>query len=80
MPKETPFATLPKTLNYNVDNCVLCFRWILTKNFAALNKGLKGNANSFLNIVMELKKCCNHAQLIRPDNYQTTTDPLQVQC
>ena len=53
-------------------------RWILTKNFAALNKGLKGNANSFLNIVMELKKCCNHAQLIRPDNYQTTTDSLQV--
>lgn len=53
------------------------YRWILTKNFAALNKGLKGNANSFLNIVMELKKCCNHAQLIRPDTSQTTTDSLQ---
>jgi len=38
------------------------------KNFAALNKGLKGNANSFLNIVMELKKCCSYAQLIRPDS------------
>lgn len=53
------------------------YRWILTKNFTALNKGLKGNTNSFLNIVMELKKCCNHSQLIRPDNYQATTDPHQ---
>ena len=31
-----------------------------------LNKGLKGNSNTFLNIVMELKKCCNHSALIRP--------------
>lgn len=70
------FPRLTCKLNNSVS---LTSRWILTKNFAALNKGLKGNANSFLNIVMELKKCCNHAQLIRPDNYQTTTDPLQVQ-
>ena len=79
--QETPFAPLPKT-SYCIWITLYSFflRWILTKNFAALNKGLKGNANSFLNIVMELKKCCNHAQLIRPDNYQTTTDPLQVQC
>lgn len=68
-----------RVLDLKVDLSCSVFRWILTKNFAALNKGLKGNANSFLNIVMELKKCCNHAQLIRPDNYQTTTEPLQVQ-
>ncbi|XP_031564506.1 chromodomain-helicase-DNA-binding protein 1-like isoform X2 [Actinia tenebrosa] len=54
------------------------YRWILTKNFRALNKGLKGNANSFLNIVMELKKCANHASLIRPlENPQLVFDPLQ---
>ena len=41
---------------------------------------MKGNVNSFLNIVMELKKCCNHSQLIRPlDINQTITDPLQVE-
>ncbi len=72
-------AMAPLLIMFKIGNFLHCFhRWILTKNFAALNKGLKGNANSFLNIVMELKKCCNHAQLIRPDNYQTTTDPLQV--
>ncbi|XP_062610883.1 chromodomain-helicase-DNA-binding protein 1-like isoform X1 [Saccostrea cucullata] len=42
------------------------YRWILTKNYKALSKGLKGNVSSFVNIIMELKKCCNHAQLIRP--------------
>lgn len=35
--------------------------------------------NSFLNIVMELKKCCNHASLIRPiDTPLAAPDPLQV--
>ncbi|XP_041371367.1 chromodomain-helicase-DNA-binding protein 1-like isoform X2 [Gigantopelta aegis] len=42
------------------------YRWILTKNYKALSKGLKGNVSSFVNIIMELKKCCNHAQLTRP--------------
>nr|XP_022330657.1 chromodomain-helicase-DNA-binding protein 1-like isoform X3 [Crassostrea virginica] len=42
------------------------YRWILTKNYKALSKGLKGNVSSFVNIIMELKKCCNHAQLVRP--------------
>ncbi|XP_034324831.2 chromodomain-helicase-DNA-binding protein 1 isoform X1 [Magallana gigas] len=42
------------------------YRWILTKNYKALSKGLKGNVSSFVNIIMELKKCCNHSQLIRP--------------
>ncbi|KAI8499320.1 transcriptional regulator, partial [Branchiostoma belcheri] len=41
-------------------------RWILTKNYKALTKGMKGNTSSFLNIMMELKKCCNHSFLVRP--------------
>ncbi|KAL7044593.1 hypothetical protein ACKWTF_001993 [Chironomus riparius] len=42
------------------------YKWILTKNFEALLKGRKGSSSSFLNIVIELKKCCNHAMLIKP--------------
>lgn len=42
------------------------YKWILTKNFEALLKGTKGSTSSFLNIVVELKKCCNHAMLIKP--------------
>ena len=53
------------------------FRWILTKNYKLLNKGLKGSVSSFVNIVMELKKCCNHASLIRPPEDEPT-DRLQV--
>jgi chromodomain-helicase-DNA-binding protein 1 len=43
-----------------------------------LNKGMKGNSNTFLNIVMELKKCCNHSALIRPlDEYEDLQSILQ---
>jgi chromodomain-helicase-DNA-binding protein 1 len=42
------------------------YRYILTRNFAALNKGLKGSVSSFNNIMVELKKCCNHVHLVRP--------------
>ncbi|KAG1660273.1 Chromodomain-helicase-DNA-binding protein 1 [Nymphon striatum] len=42
------------------------YKWILTKNYRSLTKGLKGNYSGFINIVMELKKCCNHTTLIRP--------------
>lgn len=42
------------------------YRYILTRNFAALNKGLKGSVSSFNNIMVDLKKCCNHAHLVRP--------------
>ena len=43
-----------------------------------LNKGMKGNSNTFLNIVMELKKCCNHAALTRPlDGYEDLQGLLQ---
>ena len=46
---------------------LLRFRWILTKNYKALSKGVrKSQISSFINLVMELKKCCNHAFLVRP--------------
>ncbi|XP_055712394.1 chromodomain-helicase-DNA-binding protein 1 isoform X2 [Phlebotomus papatasi] len=46
------------------------YKWILTKNFNALRKGVRGSQSTFLNIVIELKKCCNHAVLIRPLEYE----------
>ena len=51
---------------------LLCSRYILTKNYKALSKGLKGNVVSFANIIMELKKCCNHAYLVRPPSEEDT--------
>uniref|UniRef100_H3BD82 Chromodomain helicase DNA binding protein 2 n=1 Tax=Latimeria chalumnae TaxID=7897 RepID=H3BD82_LATCH len=44
------------------------YKWILTRNYKALSKGTRGSTSGFLNIVMELKKCCNHCYLIKlPD-------------
>ena len=37
------------------------YKWILEKNFSELNKG--GHQSSLLNIVIELKKVCNHPYL-----------------
>uniref|UniRef100_A0A8C9V087 Chromodomain helicase DNA binding protein 1 n=1 Tax=Scleropages formosus TaxID=113540 RepID=A0A8C9V087_SCLFO len=42
------------------------YKWILTRNYKALSKGTKGSTSGFLNIMMELKKCCNHCYLIKP--------------
>merc|ERR1712013_820168 len=42
------------------------YKYILTKNYGALMKGMKGSTVSFANIVVELKKCCNHAYLTKP--------------
>lgn len=42
------------------------YKWILTKNYDALRKGMKGSSSTFLNIMIELKKCCNHAFLTKP--------------
>ena len=47
-----------------------------SKNYKTLTKGLKGSTASFVNIVMELKKCCNHATLIRPLESSETMDHL----
>uniref|UniRef100_A0A673CE79 Chromodomain helicase DNA binding protein 2 n=1 Tax=Sphaeramia orbicularis TaxID=375764 RepID=A0A673CE79_9TELE len=41
------------------------YKWILTRNYKALAKGTRGSSTGFLNIVMELKKCCNHSFLIK---------------
>lgn len=57
------------------------YKWILTKNYNALRKGVKGSTNTFLNIVIELKKCCNHALLTKPmeqDQQTNHNDYLQV--
>lgn len=52
------------------------YKWILTKNYSALRKGVKGSSTTFLNIVIELKKCCNHALLTKPiDPAENTIKP-----
>ena len=53
-------------------------RWILTKNYKALSRGVKGSITGFINIVMELKKCCNHIWIVREPDSHHTGDPLQV--
>uniref|UniRef100_A0A8B9G8S0 DNA helicase n=1 Tax=Amazona collaria TaxID=241587 RepID=A0A8B9G8S0_9PSIT len=40
--------------------------YILHISTNALSKGSKGSTSGFLNIMMELKKCCNHCYLIKP--------------
>ena len=42
------------------------YKFILTKNYDALTKGNKGSTVSFVNVVVELKKCCNHGYLTKP--------------
>lgn len=45
------------------------YKYILSKNYFALTKGVKGAHVSFINLVVELKKCCNHAYLTKqPDD------------
>jgi len=39
-------------------------------------KGLKGSIGSFINLIMELKKCCNHAFLVRPPD--SSDEPVEV--
>lgn len=55
------------------------YKWILTKNYNALRKGLRGSPSTFLNIVMELKKCCNHGSLIKPMEYDRITQEEHLQ-
>ncbi|XP_061213452.1 chromodomain-helicase-DNA-binding protein 1-like, partial [Neopsephotus bourkii] len=57
------------------------YKWILTRNYKALSKGSKGSTSGFLNIMMELKKCCNHCYLIKtPDDNEfcNKQEALQV--
>ncbi|XP_031431623.1 chromodomain-helicase-DNA-binding protein 4 isoform X2 [Clupea harengus] len=39
------------------------YKFVLTRNFEALNTRGGGNQTSLLNVVMDLKKCCNHPYL-----------------
>ncbi|KAJ8334039.1 hypothetical protein SKAU_G00413580 [Synaphobranchus kaupii] len=56
------------------------YKWILTRNYRALSKGTRGSSSGFLNIVMELKKCCNHSYLIRqPEDADSLTQQEYVQ-
>ncbi|XP_058855130.1 chromodomain-helicase-DNA-binding protein 2-like isoform X1 [Acipenser ruthenus] len=48
------------------------YKWILTRNYRALSKGTRGSTSGFLNIVMELKKCCNHGYLIKQQEENET--------
>eukprot|EP00027_Filamoeba_sp_ATCC50430_P005766 CAMPEP_0168547732 /NCGR_PEP_ID=MMETSP0413-20121227/4191_1 /TAXON_ID=136452 /ORGANISM="Filamoeba nolandi, Strain NC-AS-23-1" /LENGTH=886 /DNA_ID=CAMNT_0008578001 /DNA_START=270 /DNA_END=2931 /DNA_ORIENTATION=+ len=53
------------------------YKWILTRNYASLNKGLKGNQASLLNIVMELKKASNHPYLFDNAEDLSNSSPLE---
>jgi chromodomain-helicase-DNA-binding protein 1 len=51
------------------------YKWILTKNFSELNKSSqRGKASTLLNIVVELKKNCNHPYLFEAAQNLTLTD------
>ena len=39
------------------------YKYILTRNYAALNAKGFGNSTSLMNIMMDLRKCCNHPYL-----------------
>ena len=53
------------------------YKLILTKNYKELLKGSKGNVSTFLNIMMELKKCSNHTYLIRRDDEKSAESRLE---
>nr|XP_043892577.1 chromodomain-helicase-DNA-binding protein 2 isoform X3 [Solea senegalensis] len=56
------------------------YKWILTRNYRALAKGTRGSSSGFLNIVMELKKCCNHSFLIKhPEEGDSETQQEHLQ-
>nr|XP_018668181.1 chromodomain-helicase-DNA-binding protein 1 [Ciona intestinalis]XP_026690760.1 chromodomain-helicase-DNA-binding protein 1 [Ciona intestinalis] len=52
------------------------YKWLLTKNYAALTKGGRGSFTSFCNIIMELKKCCNHAFLVKAPETEATSSEM----
>ncbi|XP_020273796.1 protein CHROMATIN REMODELING 5-like isoform X3 [Asparagus officinalis] len=60
------------------------YKWILERNFHNLNKGVRGNQVSLLNIVVELKKCCNHPFLFESADHgyggdTSTSDSSKVE-
>ncbi|KAJ6838441.1 protein CHROMATIN REMODELING 5-like isoform X1 [Iris pallida] len=52
------------------------YKWILERNFQNLNKGVRGNQVSLLNVVVELKKCCNHPFLFESADHGYGGDTL----
>eukprot|EP01119_Soliformovum_irregulare_P006887 TRINITY_DN1929_c1_g1_i2.p1 TRINITY_DN1929_c1_g1~~TRINITY_DN1929_c1_g1_i2.p1 ORF type:complete len:1376 (+),score=395.63 TRINITY_DN1929_c1_g1_i2:257-4129(+) len=52
------------------------YKWILERNFQALNKGVNGQASTLLNIVMELKKSANHPYLFDNAEDADSKDPI----
>ena len=67
---SSPSPSLPRFFIF------ISIRWILTRNHAALHKGSRGRGtiSSFCNIIMELKKCCNHGHLVKdPEPLKTPT-------
>uniref|UniRef100_A0A158P933 Chromodomain-helicase-DNA-binding protein 1 n=1 Tax=Angiostrongylus cantonensis TaxID=6313 RepID=A0A158P933_ANGCA len=55
------------------------YKWILTKNYHELSKGVKGSINGFVNLAMELKKCCNHTSLVRQYDHLETDPQARLQ-
>ncbi len=43
--------------------CRKFYKYILTRNFEALNVKGSSNQTSLMNIMMDLRKCCNHPYL-----------------
>jgi len=54
------------------------YRWVLTRNFKELCKGTKGSSvGSLSNIIVELKKICNHPYLF-PGVEEAASDPADL--
>uniref|UniRef100_A0A1B6DUE7 Chromodomain-helicase-DNA-binding protein Mi-2 homolog n=1 Tax=Clastoptera arizonana TaxID=38151 RepID=A0A1B6DUE7_9HEMI len=51
------------------------YKYILTRNFEALNPKGGGQQVSLLNIMMDLKKCCNHPYLFPAAAQEASTGP-----
>ncbi|XP_020717764.1 chromodomain-helicase-DNA-binding protein Mi-2 homolog isoform X2 [Ceratitis capitata] len=49
------------------------YKFILTKNYEALNSKSGGNSCSLINVMMDLKKCCNHPYLFPSAAEEATT-------
>lgn len=51
------------------------YKYILTRNFEALNPKGGGQQVSLLNIMMDLKKCCNHPYLFPAASQEASVGP-----
>lgn len=51
------------------------YKFILTRNYEALNPKGGGQQVSLLNIMMDLKKCCNHPYLFPAAAQEAPTGP-----